>query len=369
MKKLLYITDQDEYSSHNFIAPLFERYMKEHMFVDIVYFSDFKSDFERQDTHRFIVPSRYKNVLLSELSSHDVDLASYDFVLVRNDIKIMQQVLKEKGSYGYKTAFRFSFPKKVIKMRYDKLHKKSHFIHTLTHTFASKNKSKIINTCDFFLPTSQKMKEEFFPNVKTKTILCPPGIDPEILHPNVQHEDDEKRFCYEGTFDKTREFETVLDAFGQVKSPKWKLIIATKEPKQAQALVARYPVLQNKIDIRTAKNKEELLDIIAHADIGLALLPDIPIYNTSTPVKTLDYYASAVPSLMTEGPHVSEIFTEGKEAWFSAFEVDKIQEKLEALMALSKEEVAAIGLKGQAKLLEVKNYKTIAKNLALELQA
>ena len=46
MKKLLYITDQDEYSSHNFIAPLFERYMKEHMFVDIVYFSDFKSDFE-----------------------------------------------------------------------------------------------------------------------------------------------------------------------------------------------------------------------------------------------------------------------------------------------------------------------------------
>lgn len=369
MKKLLYITDQDEYIAHSFIAPLFERYMKAHMFVDIVYFSDFKSDFERKERHRFIVPSRYKNSLFSELSSHGVDLASYDFVMVRNDIKLMKQVLKEKEKYGYKTAFRFSFPKKVIKMRYDKIHKKSHFMHTLTHTFASKNKSKIINTCDFFLPTSQKMKEEFFPHVKIKTILCPPGIDPEVLHPNIQHEEDEKRFCYEGTFDKTREFETVLDAFGQLKSQKWKLIIATKEPKQAQELVSRYPVLQNKIDIRTAKNKDELLDIIAHADIGLALLPDIPIYNTSTPVKTLDYYASAVPCLMTEGPHVSNLFIEGEDAWFSTFETDKIEEKLEALILLSKKEVAEVGRKGQARLLDVKNYKTIAKNLALELQA
>lgn len=369
MKKLLYITDQDEYIAHSFIAPLFERYMKAHMVVDIVYFSDFKSDFERKGAHRFIVPSRYKNRLLAELLDHGVALDSYDFVMVRNDITLMQQVLKEKKTYAYKTAFRFSFPKKIIKMRYDKLHKKTHFVHTLTHTFTSKNKSKIINTCDFFLPTSQKMKEEFFPHVTTKTILCPPGIDPEVLHPNIQHTKDEKRFCYEGTFDKTREFETVLNAFGKVKSQKWRLIIATKEPKQAQELVSSYPVLKHKIEICTAKNKEELLDIIAHADIGLALLPDIPIYNTSTPVKTLDYYASAVPCLMSEGPHLSALFTEGKEAWFSTFESDNIAEKIEALLLLSKEEVAEVGLQGQERLLEVKNYRTIAKNLALELQA
>jgi len=369
MQKLLYITDQDEYMDHSFIAPLFERYLKKYMLVDIVYFSDFKSDFERKDEHRFTVPTRYKNALLPELSAHDVDLSSYDYVMVRNDIKLMQQVIKEKSKYGYKTAFRFSFPKRVIKMRYDKLHNKSHFMHTLTHTFASKNKSKIINTCDFFLPTSQKMKEEFFPNVQTKTILCPPGIDPNILHPNLQHTGEEKRFCYEGSFDKTREFETVLDAFRRVKSDKWKLIIATKDAKQATLLVTRYPELQSKIDIHTAKNKSELLDIIAHADIGLALLPDIPVYNTSTPVKIMDYYASAVPCLMTEGPHVSEIFTDSKDAWFCAFNTEAIQEKLEVLIDLSKEEVAALGVKGQERLLTLKSYEIIAKNLAQGLEA
>lgn len=369
MQKLLYITDQDEYMEHSFIAPLFERYLKQHMDVDIVYFSDFKSDFECKEDSRFTVPSRYKNVLLSELSTHHVDLASYDYVMVRNDIKIMQQVLKEKEKYGYKTAFRFSFPKRVIKMRYDKMHKRSHFIHTLTHTFMSKKKSAIINTCDFFLPTSEKMKEEFFPNVHTKTILCPPGIDPAILHPNVQHEEEVKRFCYEGSFDKTREFKTVLDAFRQIRSAKWQLIIATKDAKQAETLILHYPDLQSKIEIRTAQNKDALLDIIAHADIGLALLPDIPIYNTSMPVKIIDYYSSAVPCLMTEGPHLSEIFTDGKDAWFCAFETEKIQEKIESLLTLSKKEVAILGEKGQEKLLAVKNYETIAKTLASELQA
>jgi len=369
MKKLLYITDLDEYKDHSFLGALFEKYLNSYISVDSVYFSDFKSDFECKDGHRFTVPSRYKDTLLTELSAHDVNISSYDYVMVRNDINLMQQVLKSQSLYGYKTAFRFSFPKRVVKMRHDKLHKKAHFMHTLTHSFHSKKKSTIINKCDFFLPTSEKMKEAFFPNVHTKTILCPPGIDPATLHPNVQHDGEEKRFCYEGTFDKTREFRTVLDAFKQMRSDKWKLIIATKDVSQAQKLVSLYPELQSKIDIRRAKNKSDLLDIVAHADIGLALLPDIPLYNTSTPVKILDYYSSAVPCLMTEGPHVSEIFSDGSDAWLCAFETNKIQEKIEMLLDLGKEAVADIGKKGQERLLEMKNYEDIAKNIALELGA
>ena len=60
MQKLLYITDQDEYVDHSFIAPLFEVYLKKYLNVDIVYFTEFKSDFGIKDSHHFIVPSRYK---------------------------------------------------------------------------------------------------------------------------------------------------------------------------------------------------------------------------------------------------------------------------------------------------------------------
>jgi len=33
MKKFLYITDREEYSEHNFIGPLFEKYLPEHMIL------------------------------------------------------------------------------------------------------------------------------------------------------------------------------------------------------------------------------------------------------------------------------------------------------------------------------------------------
>lgn len=48
MEKILYITDQDEYTDHSFIGPLFEKYLKEFYEVDIVYFSEFKAEFEKK---------------------------------------------------------------------------------------------------------------------------------------------------------------------------------------------------------------------------------------------------------------------------------------------------------------------------------
>lgn len=48
MEKLLYITDQSEYTDHSFIGPLFEKYLKEFYEVDIVYFSEFKAEFEKK---------------------------------------------------------------------------------------------------------------------------------------------------------------------------------------------------------------------------------------------------------------------------------------------------------------------------------
>ena len=55
MEKFLYITDREEYTEHNFIGPLFEKYLPNHMDVDVVYFSKYKSFFENKNGH-FIVP-------------------------------------------------------------------------------------------------------------------------------------------------------------------------------------------------------------------------------------------------------------------------------------------------------------------------
>ncbi len=369
MQKLLYITDQDEYVDHSFIAPLFEVYLKKYMMIDIVYFTEFKSDFERKDAHRFTVPTRYRNVLIPELKRNDVPIESYDFVMVRNNLNIMQHVLKHREAYRYKALFRFSFPKRNIKICCDKAEHKSTLLANLMQPFKTKNETRIINLCDAFLPTSKSMHETFLPKVNIPTILCSPAIDPAALHENQQHKGEEKRFFYAGTLDKVREFETVLEAFSKVASDSWKLSISTRDSQYALEMVRKYKNLENNIEIHTAKNKDELLDLIAKADIGVALLPNIPVYNTSTPVKILNYYSSAVPCIMTNSGHTNQIFTDCKDAWFCQFETNDIKEKIEYIISLSKEEIADVGVKGQERLLDIRNYEKIAEDLATELEA
>ncbi len=368
MKKLLYITDQDEYMDHSFMAPLFETYLNQYLTVDMVYFTEFKSDFERKGEHRFTVPTRYKNVLLDELNRNDVHIDSYAYILVRNDINIMKHVLKEKNKYQYKTGFRFTVPKRRVQIRCCIAEGENTLLDTVTDKFKTFNETKVINMCDAFLPTSQSMHEAFFPNVTTRTIICPPGIDPNMLHPNIQHEGEEKRFFYAGTLDRVREFETVLEAFSKVPSDSWTLSISTRDPKYALELVRKYKNLEKNIEIHNAKNRDELLDLIAKADIGVALLPDYPVYNTSTPVKIFDYYSSAIPCIMTSSKHTDKIFTDCNDAWFCKFEQNDIKKKLEYIISLSKETIAEVGVKGQKRLLDIRNYEKIAKDLAIQLE-
>jgi glycosyltransferase involved in cell wall biosynthesis len=368
MKKLLYITDQSEYIDHSFIGPLFETYLKKHIVVDIVYFTEFKSDFEKKDEHRFIVPTRYKDSLIDELDRNGVEIAAYSYIFVRNDIQILKHVLKKQDGYEYKLGFRLSFPKRRAQLKADIANNKVNYLEQITAKFTNSSESNAINKCDIFLPTSDSMHEEFFPEVDIVKFVCPPGIDPNQLHDNLHHEGNEKRFIYVGTLDKVREFEVVLEAFSKIKSDKWSLTISTKDPIYALKMVQKYNDLEKNVEIQNAKTKSELLKLIANADVGVALLPDIPIYNTSTPIKVLDYYSSAVPSIITNAKHINTLFTDSHDAWFCKFTQEDITKKLESIIELSKDEVADIGARGQSRLLEIRNYEKIADELAIELE-
>lgn len=366
MKKFLYITDQEEYSDHSFIGPLFEKYLKEYYEIDIVYFSEFKTDIEIKD-HRFILPSTCKENILEELIKHGMDISAYSYVVVRNNGAVLKSVIKTAQRFEFKVGYRLSFPKRRAQMEVDKANNKAGFLDVLNNKIKTFSETNMINECDIFLPTSQRMQEEFFEGVNIKTFICPPAIDPDILHDNIKHEGEEKRFFYAGTLDKLREFESVLEAFNNVRSDKWKLTISTKDPVYAQKIIDSYDSLKDHVEIHNATTKVELLQLIAKADIGVSILPDIALFNTSTPVKILDYYSSAVPCIMTNTANNNTLFTDEYDAWFCKFTKDSMQEKIEYILSLTKEEVAEVGIKGQKRLLEIRNYKTVASQLARTL--
>ena len=367
MSKFLYVTDQDEYTDHSFIGPLFQKYLNRHFEINTIFFSKFKTDIEIKDDGRIIVPEKFSSNLLEELDKKDINIKDYAFVVVRNNTALLKDVLKKKIKYNYKVGFRLSFPKRIAKLQTDEANNKKSFFDIINNKIQTFSEISMINECDIFLPTSFQMKNDYFKDVKIRTFVIPSAIDPDVLHQNIQHEGSEKRFFYAGTLDKLREFETVLEAFSSIPSDNYKLMISTKDPEYLDDMLSKFPDLKKNIEICNAKTREDLLKLIALADVGLSVLPDIALFNSSTPIKILDYYSSAVPCIMSNNENNASIFEDNNSAWFSDFTEESIREKIQQIIKLSKDEVALVGLNGQKRLLAVRNYERIAADLAHQL--
>ncbi|MBU0924313.1 glycosyltransferase [bacterium] len=367
MSKFLYVTDQDEYTDHSFIGPLFQKYLNRHFEINTIFFSKFKTEIEIKDDARIIVPEKFSTNLLEELDKKGISIKDYAFVVVRNNITLLKDVLKKKIKYNYKVGFRLSFPKRIAKLQTDEANHKKSFFDIINNKIQTFSEISLINECDIFLPTSFQMKKDYFKDVKTRTFVIPSAIDPDVLHQNIQHEGSEKRFFYAGTLDKLREFETVLEAFSNIPSDNYKLMISTKDPEYLDDMLSKFPDLRKNIEICDAKTREDLLKLIALADVGLSVLPDIALFNSSTPIKILDYYSSAVPCIMSNNENNASIFEDNNSAWFSDFTEESIREKVEQIIKLPKEDVALVGINGQKRLLAVRNYERIAADLAHQL--
>jgi glycosyltransferase involved in cell wall biosynthesis len=367
VSKFLYITDQNEFTDHIFIGNLFQKYLTKHFDIQTTFFSDYKFDIEVHDNGTIIIPEKFKGNLIKELENADIDLSTFDFVVVRNSTDLLKEVLKKKNEYNFKVGFRLSFPKRIAKLQTDEANNKKSLLDVISNKVKTYSEINLINECDIFLPTSFKMKDDYFKDVKTRSFVIPSAIDPDNLTQNIQHTSSEKRFFYAGTLDKLREFETILEAFSNINSSNYKLMISTKDPEYLQKLLDEYSLLKDNIEIFETKTRKELLDVIAKADIGLAALPDIELFNSSTPMKVLDYYSSAIPCIMSNNENNNSIFEDNISAWFVNFDEDSIREKLEYIISLSKEDVTQVGINGQNRLLSVRNYERIAADLAHQL--
>jgi len=367
MKKFLYITDREEYSEHNFIGPLFEKYLPDYMDVDIVYFSKYKSYFENKNGH-FIVPIHERKDILKFLSENGVNVFAYDYVVVRNIHDVLENILAAKDTYNIKVGFRLSFPKIVVALERAKVEKGSTILKSIDAKLKTHAKLKLINQCDIFLPTSRRMQEVYYPGVTTKIHVIPSAIDPSRVHEKVSRGDGKIVFSYIGTLSKLRNFELILESFNSLKSDNWELLISTVDEAYAQNCIEDFVKIKDKIKIIKANTKEELLDVIAHCDVGVALLPDIDIFRTSVPLKIIDYYTSGIPALISNNELNHTVFENDKDAWICDFDKDMITSKIEEIIANPKDKIREMGKSGQQKLLDTRNYKVIAEKLAKAME-
>ncbi|MEA1913753.1 MAG: glycosyltransferase [Campylobacterota bacterium] len=368
MEKLLYITDQEEYSQRGTIGPLFNDYLKKYLKINMVYVTKYKHSFQ-QKGEDYIVPSGKEDDIMEYLKEKGVDLKSYDFVFVRNKQNILKNVLKFKEWHQYKVGFRVSYPKTKLNFELLKARKGNNIFQGLMNKFVAYQKQNLANECDLFMPSSFELQNEFYPNVTSRSFPLYSGLDPKKVHSHDILESETTRFVYVGTVDELRQFDVILDAFEKIKDEDWKLVICALNRDYAKELLTFYPNLQDKIELVRAGDLEELDAIVKGCDISFAVLPDISIYNTTFPAKVLDGYSSAIPAMISNNSKNRNVFTT-EEVVFSDFDSQDILLNIKRVLNTSKEELKQMGQRGQDKLLHLdRNYEIMAVNLYKELQS
>ena len=363
MKKILYITDQEEYSENGTISSLFDIYLKKYFAIDIVYMTKYKYSFSKKGNHLIVPLSKQKHII-EYLIRRDIDISSYDFVFVRNKKTVLQNVLKYKNKYNYKIAFRVSYPIKHHKLEF----LNTFFPYSLIKRYQYKKKinkrDELVNQCDLFLPASVQAKDEFYSNIHTESFPIFTGLDPDILNKHIISSDTSiKKFIYVGSIDAIREFNTILDAFSNLESNNWKLTISTTNKIYITNLLKHYSNIRNNINVTSAMSLKDLREQINEHDVGIALMPRNRFYDTVLSDKVIDYSSCSLPSLLTSNEKNHSIFSE-EEAYFSEFSNTSIQKSLEYIINIPHKQLSQLGNNAQEKLLSIKrNYKTLAKQL------
>ncbi len=301
--------------------------------------------------------------------SKDVDLFSFDYILVRNMLDVLSDVLKNRKLYNYKVGFRASFPKTEEAYEASKAENRTNIFGLFGSFYNRYNKKRLLSQCDIFLPTSKEMEETFFKDIGVRSHSLPAGLDPTRITPHRQSDGEKRHFIYVGTLDSLRQFEKVLTAFTQLKSDKWHLNISTLNTQFAKSVMGRYPNIDNNVTIISANNLNELIKQVDDCDVGISLLPDIPIYSTTIPAKVMDYYTCAIPAMLTDNSTNRSLFDD-KDALFCQFNEKDIALKIDEIIDMSQDEIASMGQRGQKKLLSHKrNYEIMAKKLYEELES
>jgi len=367
MKSLLYITDQQEYADHGTIAPLFGRYLKEHMEVLLVYHTKYKDSFQCKGDE-CIVPESKLGTIMHYLQEEGMDPGRFDVILVRNSFAILREVLSQQNRFGYKVGFRLSFAKSetayaAMMAKYDR----AFFVRAALQLKRWKER-RLIERCDLFLPSSVLMAAAMYPGLRVSTVPLPAGIDPQRIKAPKPSFSKPRRFIYVGSLDPLRRFETILDAFTDIVDREWTLDISTFNPTYLHGILERYSALVPRINILQAADLGRLTEQIRACDIGLALMPALPIFATTLPAKVMDYYAAGVPVLLSDTAKNRDRLNDAEEAFFCAFERRAIAAKLEALLLTDDETLGLIREKGLHRLINAgRSYDHMARQLSLRI--
>jgi hypothetical protein len=358
MIKILVLSDQQS-TNHSAIEGIFSNYLKS--YTTVVYLPKTCKVISKKG-HRIFAPYQYKKKGLFNALNELIDIDKFDIVIVRNLYSVLGQALNEKKSRKFKLGFWKSWPHTYRRFYQSKIENKSKIRKYIEYRIKSYINERKINRCDFFLPITPKFKEIFFHNINIPTHPLGMGYDEDIFSCDRSAQNKLIYFVYIGTIDKLRQTSLMVEAFNKSVG-NFVLDLYTRSSNDEVYKIKELIKNDDRISLKDFINREDLPEVLCKYDIGVNFIPDGDIFDTSSPTKIYEYYASGMPSLMNNNPDFFG-FLDKNSAFISNFDLTSIMQSISNITPLSSKDIIKIGALGRSNL-SSRSYKQMS-NILLD---
>lgn len=360
--RILLITDQAPDSNHSAIQGIFNGRLRKYAEVDLVYF-DRTLDQPSAGAGKLVLPYRFKRRQVMRGLQGLTDLSAYDFVIVRNFFPVLRNVLRHKQQYGYLVGFWESFPHSFRRIYEARTTGRAVWRKTVEYAIRRHLEKRLIGRCDFYLPITETFKARFHPDLGIPFFPLPMGVDFSRIAEGSLPEipDAKKRFIYVGAVDRLRRLDLIVAAFSGVKGD-FVLDLYTPSRNELVEKISSAAAREPRIRVHPPKPRDELLRLMQQYDVGVGLIPESPLYEVSSPTKTLEYYAAGIPAIVNRLPEYLSFFDE-RSAFLCALGEQGIRDTVEKILAMSHAELKQMAITGRQIVQSRRDYAVIAAEL------
>lgn len=360
---VLCITDKSPDSDHSAVEGIFNGALEdlaEHVYI--VYFSR-KAKTASAIGRKIVLPRRYKRMNVLKPLADLINLHSIDVVVVRNFFRVLNTVLKKRDHYKFLVGFWESFPHNFRRIHQARIEHKHLFRKTIEYHFKRITEKQSIRKCDFYLPITETYKSQFYADIRVPFHPLPMGVDfsrAPVGNRNKGNPNGETRkFVYIGAVDEMRQLEVVVSSFLEChESFEFHLFTQSANPMVDRIRATKHPG----IVVKNHLPRTDLFHEIMKYDVGIGLVPEIPLYQASSPTKTLEYYALGLPAVVNGLPEYASLFN-SENAFFCEFTQDSITSCIERICRLPKEALHQMGALGRKRVQEKRDYTTMSEEL------
>ncbi|MBF0295005.1 MAG: glycosyltransferase [Magnetococcales bacterium] len=363
---VVYYSDQVVGSNHASVESLFHRHLHRHVPVLVVYYDRQAERTAWLGERRVVIPYRRRGRMLEELSTL-FPLSTIACVIVRNIFPVCRNALRHRPRYGFKVFFHYSFP------------------HTYRHYFAQPGfglakarkwlnwrvrhylQLRLLACTDGILAISERLPAMLGLPKGLPVLPIHSGVDFSTLPAPAAYpiHAQPRRFLYVGTMDEQRRMDVVLQGFDLLERADWHLDIHTAQETFSRQLVGNVMSRhQARVTVHPAIPRDALYEVMRGYPIALCLIPPNALYQVSSPLKLMEYYAMGVPVVMSLLPECLNLFGPDRCGWFARFAPADIRRALEEALDTPPATCHAMGRTGREIVMHARNYATMAERLA-----